>query len=30
MTALLFDTLKLSRTLQEKGQFTPEQANALV
>ncbi len=29
MTPLLFDTLKLSRTLQEKGQFTPEQANAL-
>jgi hypothetical protein len=29
MTSLLFDTLKLSRTLQEKGQFTPDQANAL-
>jgi len=29
MTTLLFDTLKLSKTLQEKGQFTLEQANAL-
>ncbi len=29
MTTLLFDTLKLSKTLQENGRFTPEQANAL-
>ena len=29
MTSLLFDTLKLSRTLQERGQFTPDQANPL-
>jgi hypothetical protein len=29
MTTLLFDTLKLSKTLQENGRFTLEQANAL-
>jgi hypothetical protein len=29
MTALLFDALRLSRTLQEKGHFTSEQAEAL-
>jgi hypothetical protein len=29
MTALLFDMLRLSRTLQEKGHFTSEQAEAL-
>ncbi len=29
MTALLFDTLRLSRTLRDKGHFTPEQAEAL-
>jgi F0F1-type ATP synthase membrane subunit b/b' len=29
MTAILFDTLRLSRTLREKGHFTPEQAEAL-
>lgn len=29
MNALLFDTLRLSRTLRDKGHFTPEQAEAL-
>ncbi|ACB95124.1 hypothetical protein [Beijerinckia indica] len=29
MTAILFDTLRLSRTLRDKGHFTPEQAEAL-
>ena len=29
MSTLLFDTLKLCKTLQENGRFTPEQANAL-
>ena len=29
MTTLLFDTLKLSKMLQENGHFTTEQANAL-
>jgi phage I-like protein len=29
MNALLFDTLRLSRTLRNKGHFTPEQAEAL-
>lgn len=29
MRALLFDTLRLSRTLRDKGHFTPEQAEAL-
>ena len=29
MNALLFDTLKLSRTLRDKGHFTAEQAEAL-
>jgi hypothetical protein len=29
VSALLFDTLRLSRTLREKGHFTPEQAEAL-
>ncbi|MGH6842441.1 MAG: hypothetical protein ACREDV_10180 [Methylocella sp.] len=29
MSALLFDTLRLSRTLRDKGHFTPEQAEAL-
>jgi predicted nucleic acid-binding Zn-ribbon protein len=29
MTAILFDTLKLSRTLRDKGHFTPEQAEDL-
>jgi len=29
MTTLLFDTLKLSRTLRDKGHFTSEQAEAL-
>ena len=29
MTALLFDTLRLSRILRDKGHFTPEQAEAL-
>jgi predicted nucleic acid-binding Zn-ribbon protein len=29
MTALLFDTLRLSRTLRDKGHFTAEQAEAL-
>lgn len=29
MTALLFDTLRLSRTLRQKGHFTPEQAETL-
>jgi hypothetical protein len=29
MTTLLFDTLKLSRTLRDRGHFTPEQAEAL-
>jgi hypothetical protein len=29
MTALLFDTLRLSRTLRDKGHFTSEQAEAL-
>ncbi len=29
MTALLFDTLRLSRTLLDKGHFTREQAEAL-
>jgi len=28
MTALLFDTLRLSRKLRDKGHFTPEQAEA--
>jgi hypothetical protein len=29
MTALLFDTLRLSRTLRDKGHFSAEQAEAL-
>ncbi len=29
MSAILFDTLRLSRTLRDKGHFTPEQAEAL-
>ncbi|WP_374304873.1 hypothetical protein [Methylocella sp.] len=29
MTAVLFDTLRLSRTLRDKGHFSPEQAEAL-
>jgi hypothetical protein len=29
MNALLFDTLRLSRILRDKGHFTPEQAEAL-
>jgi Protein of unknown function (DUF1640). len=29
MGAILFDTLRLSRTLRDKGHFTPEQAEAL-
>jgi hypothetical protein len=29
MTALLFDTLRLSRTLRDKGHFTSEQVEAL-
>lgn len=29
MNALLFDTLRLSRVLRDKGHFTPEQAEAL-
>jgi len=29
MNALLFDTLRLSRTLRDKGHFTPEQAETL-
>ena len=29
MSALLFDALRLSRTLRDKGHFTPEQAEAL-
>ncbi len=29
MSAILFDTLRLSRALREKGHFTPEQAEAL-
>ena len=29
MNALLFDTLRLSRTLRDKGHFTSEQAEAL-
>ncbi len=29
MSALLFDTLRLSRTLRDKGRFTSEQAEAL-
>lgn len=29
MSALLFDTLRLSRTLRDKGHFTPEQAETL-
>lgn len=29
MNAILFDTLKLSRTLRDKGHFSPEQADAL-
>ncbi len=29
MNAILFDTLRLSRTLRDKGHFTPEQADAL-
>jgi len=29
VSALLFDTLRLSRTLREKGHFTSEQAEAL-
>ena len=29
MAAVLYDTLRLSRTLREKGRFTPEQAEAL-
>jgi hypothetical protein len=29
VNALLFDTLRLSRTLRDKGHFTPEQAEAL-
>jgi hypothetical protein len=29
VSALLFDTLRLSRTLRDKGHFTPEQAETL-
>ena len=29
MNAILFDTLRLSRTLRDKGGFTPEQAETL-
>jgi hypothetical protein len=29
MNAILFDTLRLSRTLRDKGHFTPEQAETL-
>jgi hypothetical protein len=29
MSAILFDALRLSRTLRDKGHFTPEQAEAL-
>ena len=29
MSAILFNTLRLSRTLRDKGHFTPEQAEAL-
>jgi len=29
VTAILFDTLRLARTLREKGRFAPEQAEAL-
>ena len=29
MLAVLFDTLRLSRTLRDKGRFTPEQAETL-
>ena len=29
MSAILFDTLRLSRTLRDKGHFTPEQAETL-
>ena len=29
VNAILFDTLRLSRTLRDKGHFTPEQAEAL-
>ncbi len=29
MSAILFDTLRLSRTLRDKGHFTPEQSEAL-
>jgi len=29
MSSLLFDTLRLSRTLRDKGHFTPEQAETL-
>jgi len=29
VSAILFDTLRLSRTLRDKGHFTPEQAEAL-
>lgn len=29
MSAILFDTLRLSRTLRDKGKFAPEQAEAL-
>ncbi|WOJ91801.1 DUF1640 domain-containing protein (plasmid) [Methylocapsa polymorpha] len=29
MTAILFDTLRVSRTLRDKGHFTPEQAESL-
>ena len=29
VTALLFDTLRLSRKLRDKGHFTPEQAEAI-
>jgi hypothetical protein len=29
VNAILFDTLRLSRTLADKGHFTPEQAEAL-
>jgi hypothetical protein len=29
VNAFLFDTLRLSRTLRDKGHFTPEQAEAL-
>ncbi len=30
MTAIAFDTLKFARTLQEKGNFSPEQSSSLV